>query len=60
MLYTKAAQEITQIPHIGQLAAGNHADFIILDEDIFEMSIEKIHTTKVKQTYMAGKLVFQR
>ncbi len=60
MLYTKSAQEITQIPHIGQLTAGNHADFIILEEDIFEMSMEKIHTAKVKQTYMGGNLVFQR
>ncbi|MGS2779677.1 amidohydrolase [Robertmurraya sp. GLU-23] len=59
MLYTKAAQEITQIPHIGQLTVGNHADFIILEEDIFEMRMEKIHTVKVNQTYMGGKLVFQ-
>lgn len=60
MLYTKAAQEITQIPHIGQLTPGNHADFIILEKDIFETSIDKIYTIKVKQTYMGGILFFQR
>ncbi len=60
MLYTKAAQEITRIPHIGQLSIGNHADFIVLEQDIFEMNLEKINTVLVKQTYMGGNLVFQR
>lgn len=60
MLYTNAAQEITRIPHIGKLAAGYYADFIVLDQDIFEMSIEKIHTAQVNQTYLGGDLVFQR
>ncbi|UOY91726.1 amidohydrolase [Ectobacillus sp. JY-23] len=60
MLYTKAAQEITRIPYIGQLATGYHADFIILDQDILEMSIDKIDTVRVKETYLGGHLVFQR
>lgn len=60
MLYTKAAQEITRIPHVGQLAAGNYADFIVLDQDIFEISIDKIDTILVKETYLGGNLVFQR
>jgi predicted amidohydrolase YtcJ len=60
MLYTKAAQEITRISHVGQLALGNYADFIVLDQDIFEISIDKIDTILVKETYMGGNLVFQR
>ncbi|MBT2699933.1 amidohydrolase [Bacillus sp. ISL-40] len=60
MLYTKAAQEITRIPHVGQLAIGNHADFIVLNQDIFEISIDMIDTILVKETYLAGNLVFQR
>jgi predicted amidohydrolase YtcJ len=59
-LYTKAAQEITRIPDIGQLAPGYHADFIVLDHDIFEISKDKIHTVRVNQTYLGGNLVFQR
>jgi predicted amidohydrolase YtcJ len=59
-LYTKAAQEITRIPDVGQLAPGYHADFIVLDHDIFEISKDKIHTVRVNQTYLGGNLVFQR
>ncbi|WP_034670653.1 amidohydrolase [Ectobacillus panaciterrae] len=60
MLYTKAAQEITRIPYVGQLAVGYHADFIVLDQDILEMSMDKIDTVLVKETYLGGNLVFQR
>jgi predicted amidohydrolase YtcJ len=60
MLYTKAAQEITRIPSVGQLAPGYHADFIVLDQDIFEMDADKIDTIQVKETYMGGELVFAR
>lgn len=60
MLYTKAAQEITRIPHVGQLAVGNHADFIVLDKDIFDISIDKINKVQVINTYLGGNLVFQR
>lgn len=60
MLYTKAAQEITRIPAVGQLAVDYHADFNVLDQDIFEIEPDKIDTILVKETYMGGKLVFER
>ena len=60
MLYTKAAQEITRIPYVGQLSVGNYADFIVLNQDILEISNDKIDTVLVKETYMAGNIVFQR
>jgi predicted amidohydrolase YtcJ len=59
-LYTRAAQIITQIPDIGQLAPGYHADFIVLDEDILNINADKIDQVRVEETYMAGKLVYQR
>lgn len=59
MLYTKEAQEITRIPHVGQLSVGNHADFIVLNKDIFEVRPEKIDTLVVQETYMSGNLVYQ-
>jgi predicted amidohydrolase YtcJ len=58
--YTNAAQEITRIPQVGQLAVNYHADFIVLDQDIFEISLDKIDTVQVKETYLGGKLVFKR
>ena len=60
MLYTKHAQEITRIPDIGQLAVGYHADFIVLDQDLFEISPDQIDTIRVNATYLGGKLVFER
>ncbi|MGE7602350.1 amidohydrolase [Peribacillus sp. NPDC097675] len=60
MLYTKAAQEVTRIPDVGQLAPGYHADFIILDRDILAIMPEEIGEVRVEETYMAGKKVFQK
>lgn len=60
MLYTKLAQEITRIPSVGQLAVGYHADFIVLDKDILEISLDQIDTIRIHQTYMSGDLVYQR
>lgn len=58
-LYTRAAQEITQIPNIGQLAVGYQADFIVLDRDILTIPIDEIDQVKVEQTYIGGNKVFQ-
>ena len=59
-LYTRAAQQITGIPAVGQLAPGYHGDFIVLDQDIFEVEKEKIHQIRVEETYMGGLQVYQR
>lgn len=58
-LYTRAAQEISGIPNIGQLKLGYQADFIIMDQDILELHPEKIDEIKVLETYMGGELVYQ-
>jgi predicted amidohydrolase YtcJ len=60
ILYTKAAQEISRIPDVGQLAPGYHADFMVLDRDIFVISQEEIDKVQVEQTYMGGELVYQK
>ncbi|WHX98315.1 amidohydrolase [Neobacillus sp. DY30] len=59
-LYTRAAQEISGIPYIGQLTPGYQADFIILDQDILEIDPEKIDEIRILETYMGGELVYQR
>jgi predicted amidohydrolase YtcJ len=59
-LYTRAAQEVTGIPNIGQLAPGYFADFIVLDRDILNINPEEIDQIRVQETYMNGQLVYQR
>ncbi|MEH7503441.1 amidohydrolase [Neobacillus drentensis] len=60
MRYTNAAQEITRIPDVGQLAVDYHADFIVLDQDLFEMDLDEIDSVQVKESYLDGQLVFAR
>ncbi|ARK31841.1 amidohydrolase [Halalkalibacter krulwichiae] len=59
-LFTSAAQHITRIPEIGQLAPGYQADFIVLDQDLLEIDPEKIDEIMVEQTYLAGELVYEK
>ena len=59
-LYTRAAQEITRIPNIGQLKEGYSADFIVLDQDILSIEANKIGEISVEQTYISGSLVYQK
>ncbi|MCM3691170.1 amidohydrolase family protein [Neobacillus niacini] len=58
-LYTRAEQEISGIPNIGQLTPGYQADFIVLDQDILEINPEKIDEISVLETYIGGELVYQ-
>jgi predicted amidohydrolase YtcJ len=59
-LYTRAAQEITRIPKVGQLAPGYYADFMILNEDILGINEDKIDEVQVIETYMGGNIVYQK
>lgn len=59
-LYTTNAQKITRIPDVGQLLPSYHADFIILDRDVFSIPAEEINQIIVEQTYMSGEKVFDR
>ena len=44
----------------GSLEAGKLADLIVLDTDILTCPVNDIRKTEVLQTYVAGKLVFER
>jgi predicted amidohydrolase YtcJ len=45
---------------VGSLEAGKLADLIVLDRDILICPVDAIKDTQVKQTYLGGKLVFNR
>ncbi|WP_411815412.1 amidohydrolase family protein [Kurthia gibsonii] len=38
----------------------DHADFVVLEQDLFTVSPEKISETTVKETYVAGQCVYQK
>ena len=44
---------------LGSLEAGKWADFILVDQDIFDVNPQDIWKTKVLQTWVAGKKIFQ-
>mgnify|MGYP005988535071 FL=1 len=45
---------------VGSLEAGKEADFIIIDQNIFEVDVNKISQTQVLKTVLAGELVYQK
>ena len=43
---------------VGSLESGKRADFIVLDQNIFEIEVSEIAGIKVLQTWLDGELVF--
>jgi predicted amidohydrolase YtcJ len=41
------------------LAVGSSADFIVLDQNILEVPVEKLHKTKVLKTVLRGHTVYE-
>jgi len=44
----------------GSLEAGKLADFIVIDRDILTCQADKVRETRVLQTYVGGKVVYER
>jgi hypothetical protein len=44
----------------GSLEIGKAADFIMLDEDLMKVAIEKVPEMKVSATYSNGELVYSK
>lgn len=53
-----AAYANRQETHLGNLQPDKWADFIIIDQDIFNIPTKKIKDVKVLQTWVGGKKVF--
>ena len=45
---------------VGSIEVGKEADFIILDQNIFEIPVANISDVKVLETYLQGELIFQK
>ncbi|SFD74295.1 amidohydrolase [Massilia yuzhufengensis] len=45
---------------LGTLEPGKHADFIVIDRDLFRMPTYDIHKTGVLETWVGGKQVFKK
>lgn len=59
--YTTDAAYILGIEsYLGSIEVGKRADFVIVDRNIFEVSPEEMADTKVLQTIVDGRLVFDR
>lgn len=53
-----AAYTMRQENKVGSIEVGKEADLIILDRNLFDISVDQIATIKVKSTYLKGKQVF--
>ncbi|WP_249436028.1 amidohydrolase [Paenibacillus sp. Marseille-Q4541] len=45
---------------IGSIEVGKKADFIVLDDNLFELTPEELQKAKILKTYMNGNVVFER
>ncbi|MEM9928775.1 MAG: amidohydrolase [Bacteroidota bacterium] len=55
-----AAYVMRQENNVGSLEVGKAADFIILDQNPFEINPNRINRITVEETYLAGELVYER
>jgi len=44
----------------GSLEKGKLADFVVLDKDILSCPVDEVRNIQVEETYLGGKIVYQR
>jgi len=54
-----AAYIMRQENVVGTLEVGKEADFIVLNQNLFEISVNQINKTQVLKTYLQGKLIYK-
>ena len=54
-----SAYQLRMEDQIGSIEAGKKADFIVLENKIFEIDPYSIHSTRVLQTWLGGELVYK-
>lgn len=51
---------IAQVPDVtGTIEPGKSADFIVINQNILEVPVEKIHKTRVLKTVLQGHTVYE-
>ncbi len=55
--YTAGTARVNHADQAGRIAAGMHADLVVLDRDPFDAPPEQIHETRVAATFVAGQAV---
>lgn len=58
--YTAGSAWVNHLDDCGQVRVGALADLVTLDRDPFDAPAEEIGLTRVDQTYVGGRLVFER
>jgi predicted amidohydrolase YtcJ len=53
------AQAMGLAQETGRLSTGLSADFVVLDRNLFDIPVEQVHATRVRQTWFAGRLVHE-
>jgi predicted amidohydrolase YtcJ len=60
-IFTLGGAQVTmQDNENGSIAAGKYADMIVLDQNLLEIPVENIDSTKVLFTIFEGKAVYSR
>lgn len=54
------AYVMRQEQKVGSLEVGKEADFVVLDQNLFDVNNDQIASTQVVQTYLKGQLIYQR
>lgn len=58
-MFTRNAAYCTNQENVrGTISVGKYADFVILNEDIFNICPQRIHEIKVEKTIVGGKVVY--
>ena len=55
-----AAYVMRQENKVGTLEVGKEADFIVLNQNVFEVPVNKINQTQVLETYLQGERIYER
>jgi predicted amidohydrolase YtcJ len=60
-IFTLSGAKASKIDKIaGSIETGKFADMIVLNQNLFEIPVERISETKVEMTWFEGKLVYKR
>lgn len=58
-LFTVNAARQERMNHkVGQIAVGMLADVIVVDQNLYEVPVTRVHDTKVRMTFIGGEKVF--